>query len=443
MTMHLFTIEEWQNSPSRYDDTGKVLMSTEHESISRAKQIKHIFRMCYQLKLPYTVRYTACVYFHTYCFRRSLQYYDISSISAACIYLASKTEEQRRCVRDVAETAYYYTKNKKAPNPTKGTQFALDHKKLLDALQDAELILMQTLEFNFEVSQPYGYLNVMFKVFKSIYCAIDDENDIDDEKNNNNNNNNNSLDDNDLDSKDRNIKNENGSNNNMAFDIDAYEFGSDNSNDNNNNNVKIKDENGGDDEPPSKRRRLMNGGGDDNNNGENKNTGDDNNIKSEKKDSNTSVIPYWVLKLYFQYAWIFLRDVLKIADCVMYKAEHIAIICMELSFRYVQCAWEEQRKNEKWINSNEEQLSKSHMKHLKQKNKTDILPKKFKSSHILNPSMNWFKIFDDSLNIQTMSHVITNIIIHMDQPFFHKSLVLFVFVFVLGVVSLFILAQRT
>jgi len=159
--MKYFTKEDLLATPSRKHKTPQ-----DEEFRCRARAVAFILRCGHQMKLKYTTMTTAAIYFHTFYFRRSLKVHDKYDIATACLYFASKCEEDRKRVIDVMETAYYFKYNKKAPNPRLNAKAKAQSEEECAKIRDKELILLQTLEFDFDVEQPFDYFPLILSVWR-------------------------------------------------------------------------------------------------------------------------------------------------------------------------------------------------------------------------------------------------------------------------------------
>eukprot|EP01084_Bolivina_argentea_P267886 454870_1 len=159
--MKYFTLEDLENTPSR---NHKVCQ--EEEFRCRARAVSFILRCGYQLKLKYTTLCSASIYFHIFYFRRSLKVHDKYDVATACLYFASKCEEDRKRLIEVVETAYYFKFYKKAPNPRLNNKTKLASQEECSKIINKELLLLQTLEFDFDVEQPFDYFTLILNHWK-------------------------------------------------------------------------------------------------------------------------------------------------------------------------------------------------------------------------------------------------------------------------------------
>lgn len=225
--MKFFTLEDLKNTPSRKHKTPQ-----DEEFRCRARAVAFILRCGHQMKLKYTTMTTAAIYFHTFYFRRSLKVHDKYDIATACLYFASKCEEDRKRVIDVMETCYYFKYQKKAPNPRLNAKSKSQSEELCALIRDKELILLQTLEFDFDVEQPFDYFPLILNKWR------------------------------------------------------------------------------------------------------------DNKLLPELLAKNEQLE---IMQFYFKIAWFFVYDAIKLVNIVMNASEHIAIACVELAIRYVNCAYIQQQ----------------------------------------------------------------------------------------------------
>jgi len=129
-------------------------MSEAEEREERMEGIKFLMACAHQLRLPYNATCTACVYFHKFYMRRSFKVHTIYDMAAACLYLAAKSEEQRKRTKEIAETCYFLQHKQKVPDPRTSEKLEELNQRILDK----ELLLLQTLEFNFQVQLPHTHL---------------------------------------------------------------------------------------------------------------------------------------------------------------------------------------------------------------------------------------------------------------------------------------------
>ncbi|KAG2393647.1 hypothetical protein C9374_007178 [Naegleria lovaniensis] len=119
------------------------------------EMIKLIRRMCFMLELSPITSCTALYYFHYYCLKFvEHEEYDITLIACACVFLACKTEEQVRRVRDVINCM------RKALNP-ESEPLELWHDELFnlkDCVIGYESVMMRCLKFRLTINHPFKYI---------------------------------------------------------------------------------------------------------------------------------------------------------------------------------------------------------------------------------------------------------------------------------------------
>ena len=159
--MKYFTFEDLEATPSR-----KHKVDLEEEFRCRARAVSFILRCGHQLNLKYTTICTASIYFHIFYFRRSLKLHDKYDIATACLYFASKCEEDRKRLIEIVETSYYFKYCKKAPNPKLNNKTKLLSQDECYKIIQKELLLLQTLEFDFDIEQPFDYFIIIINHWK-------------------------------------------------------------------------------------------------------------------------------------------------------------------------------------------------------------------------------------------------------------------------------------
>lgn len=125
------------------------------EMYDRARGVEFLFRLGVSLSMPSSAMYTAATWFHRFFMRFSMEDYHRQEVAAACIFLATKTEECGRKLRDVAKV--YWSKVGK-----------VDIKELADDAKDieesmtmillTEEVLLEALCFDFVVESPHTAL---------------------------------------------------------------------------------------------------------------------------------------------------------------------------------------------------------------------------------------------------------------------------------------------
>ncbi|KAF8136331.1 cyclin-like protein [Boletus edulis] len=94
----LFPIDALRHTPS----VATSGHSVGKELYDRARGVEFLFRLGSSLGLPSSAMFTAATWFHRFFMRFSMEDYHRQDVAAACIFLATKTEECGRKLRDVA-----------------------------------------------------------------------------------------------------------------------------------------------------------------------------------------------------------------------------------------------------------------------------------------------------------------------------------------------------
>ncbi|KAI6167045.1 cyclin-like protein, partial [Pisolithus thermaeus] len=112
--------------------------------------VEFLFRLGSSLGLPSSAMFTAATWFHRFFMRFSMEDYHRQDIAAACIFLATKTEECGRKLRDVARV---FQSKITGVDEVENQQSAI----LL-----AEEILLEALCFDFVTTSPHFILVELF-----------------------------------------------------------------------------------------------------------------------------------------------------------------------------------------------------------------------------------------------------------------------------------------
>ncbi|KAK7467105.1 hypothetical protein VKT23_004165 [Stygiomarasmius scandens] len=126
-----------------------------------ARGVEFLFRLGTSLKLPSPALFTAATWFYRFYLRFSMSEFHRQDVAASCIFLATKTEECGRKLRDVAKV--YHSK----ASGVDVTDIPADSKEV-DALQADILLveeyLLEALCFDLTVESPHAYLVDLFSV---------------------------------------------------------------------------------------------------------------------------------------------------------------------------------------------------------------------------------------------------------------------------------------
>ncbi|KAJ3998184.1 cyclin-like protein [Lentinula boryana] len=148
----LFPLEALHHSPSSIEPLDKTLYDL-------ARGVEFLFRLGTSLKLPSPALFTAATWFHRFYMRYSLQDFHRQDVAAACVFLATKTEECGRKLRDVAKV--YHSKLTSVDLIDIPSEC-----KEVDQYQTAILVteeyLLQAICFDFTVESPHAELVDLF-----------------------------------------------------------------------------------------------------------------------------------------------------------------------------------------------------------------------------------------------------------------------------------------
>ncbi|KIJ17386.1 hypothetical protein PAXINDRAFT_112329 [Paxillus involutus ATCC 200175] len=129
------------------------------ELYDRARGVEFLFRLGSSLGLPSSAMFTAATWFHRFFMRFSMEDYHRQDVAAACIFLATKTEECGRKLRDVARVCQ---------SKVTGTDMSqieaesVEVKQQQTAILLAEEVLLEALCFDFVITSPHVVLVEMF-----------------------------------------------------------------------------------------------------------------------------------------------------------------------------------------------------------------------------------------------------------------------------------------
>ncbi|KAI0736973.1 cyclin-like protein [Fomitopsis betulina] len=131
----------------------------EKELYDRARGVEFLFRIGVALQLPLSALYTAAVWFHRFYMRYSMEDYHRQEVAAACVFLATKTEECGRKLRDVAKVLCAKSTNiavADIPDDFK------EQEQYQTAILQTEEVLLEALCFDFVVDSPHSELVDLF-----------------------------------------------------------------------------------------------------------------------------------------------------------------------------------------------------------------------------------------------------------------------------------------
>lgn len=150
-----YPLSYWkQHSPSRMDG-----VSFEQELGTQSKGVEYITRLASLLRLPAQTVFASSLFLHRYYSRFSVKQTHPYETSASCVFLACKTEESPRKLRDVAAAILIVSqkvnKSIKAVQDENSPMFEQWQKVILQR----ESELLETLMFDFANTAPYNFLN--------------------------------------------------------------------------------------------------------------------------------------------------------------------------------------------------------------------------------------------------------------------------------------------
>lgn len=152
--------EELKFTPSRLDGR-----SFEEECSARSKGCLFIISLGASLRVTQIVIASACVFFHRFFMRNSFKEHHYYDVGAACLYLATKTEECGRhlddCVRDAMK---HCSKNENLVVERESKEF----KNWKQVIIFYEELILQTCCFDLEIDHPYKQ---MIEYTKALKCS--------------------------------------------------------------------------------------------------------------------------------------------------------------------------------------------------------------------------------------------------------------------------------
>jgi len=125
----------------------------------RARGIEFLFRVGVQLQLPLSAILTASVYFHRFYMRVNISDYPPYCVASASIFMASKSEECGRRLKDVAMVCM--SKAMTIPSVPLDDDIP-EVEKWQNTILKTEELLLEALGFDFVVVHPHAVLAEMF-----------------------------------------------------------------------------------------------------------------------------------------------------------------------------------------------------------------------------------------------------------------------------------------
>ncbi|KJA13966.1 hypothetical protein HYPSUDRAFT_1074518 [Hypholoma sublateritium FD-334 SS-4] len=163
MEMSPETPDQWLFHSAALNETPSTC-SLQKELYDRARGVEFLFRLGASLVLPTSAMCTAATWFHRFYMRYAMEDFHRQNVAASCIFLATKTEECGRKLRDVARLYQAKVKNVDI------TTIPADSKDV-DNCQAAilltEEVLLEALCFDFVVDSPHAELLDLFDTLHS------------------------------------------------------------------------------------------------------------------------------------------------------------------------------------------------------------------------------------------------------------------------------------
>ncbi|KAF9792371.1 cyclin-like protein [Thelephora terrestris] len=156
--MTLTASSQWLFPVSALYQTPSVQCSgilLQKELYDRSKGIEFLYRLGSTLLLSLSTMTTAATWYHRFYMRNSIEHYPKQEIAAACIFLATKTEECGRKLRDVARVFAAKLGNKDM------SDIAIEGKEIeniQNVILASEEALLEVLCFDFWVENVHEYL---------------------------------------------------------------------------------------------------------------------------------------------------------------------------------------------------------------------------------------------------------------------------------------------
>ncbi|ESK94626.1 cyclin [Moniliophthora roreri MCA 2997] len=160
----IFPLSALRNTPTPYP-VHKFLYDL-------ARGVEFLYRLGTSLKLPSPALFTAATWLHRFYMRYSMEDFHRQDVAAACIFLATKTEECGRKLRDVARV--YHSK---VSGIDVTTIAEADDSPEVDQYQSNILLteeyLLEAICFDFTVESPHAELVDLFYLGREDYLLQD------------------------------------------------------------------------------------------------------------------------------------------------------------------------------------------------------------------------------------------------------------------------------
>ncbi|KAJ2614267.1 hypothetical protein H4S08_001793 [Coemansia sp. RSA 1365] len=149
-----FTNDDLANTPSQSGSdystspAAKMLSAADEQDL-RLRGCNFIHNVVQRLQMHQFVASTACVLFHRFYMRQSLQ------MAGACVLLASKIEENRRSLNEISLACAYVALKGRAKEAAKSQE---TWERLL---KRQEIALLENCCFDMEVTHPYSFIDTL------------------------------------------------------------------------------------------------------------------------------------------------------------------------------------------------------------------------------------------------------------------------------------------
>ncbi|KAF8503584.1 cyclin-like protein [Russula emetica] len=167
MTTESTTNSQWVFPISALSCTPTAQERSLHEEMyDRSRGIEFLYRLGTSIGLHSPGLFTAATWFHRFFMRYSMLDYHRQTIAAACVFLATKTEECGRKLRDVARVCQSKAKGIDVRDiPESGPEIDEVSSQILAA----EEVLLEALCFDFVIDSPHADLVDLFDAHDVAY----------------------------------------------------------------------------------------------------------------------------------------------------------------------------------------------------------------------------------------------------------------------------------
>ncbi|GLB34981.1 putative cyclin family protein [Lyophyllum shimeji] len=155
---------QWIFQLSALHMTPSTGLPIDKQLYDRARGVEFLFRLGSSLGLPSSAMFTAATWFHRFYMRYSMEDFHRQDVAASCIFLATKTEECGRKLRDVARVCH-------AKITSLDISSIPADSKEVDELQAAILLteeyLLEAICFDLVVESPHAELVDLFDTYEN------------------------------------------------------------------------------------------------------------------------------------------------------------------------------------------------------------------------------------------------------------------------------------